>query len=80
MSNAALPPEEIQATRIFVSRKALTYGRSSPVEVSKKELPPIHLPAKTEKSKLYMEYYDTRKVLGVIPASMSTFVAVWARD
>ena len=79
-SNAALPYEEIQAIRMFISRKALAYGRFSPVEVSKNELPPIHLPTGTEKTKLYMEYFDTRRFMNKVPASSSTFKRVWDRD
>ena len=34
----------------------------------------------TDKSELYMEYFDSRRFMDKLPASASTFKKIWARD
>ena len=79
-SNAALPDLEIQAIRQFLIRKADTYGRVSPMAISRKEPPPIYFPTGTKYYLMYKDYYQSRKELRFLPVSLSTFKIAWKRD
>ena len=79
-SNAAVDLDEIVAITQFILNKAHTYGRYSPMAISKHEPPPIYFPSGSQFILMYKDYHQMRTRDGGEPVSLSTFSRVWKRD